>query len=257
MRVALLQVRQDAKSRSANIQSIVGAIDQAGNGTPPPDLLVLPGACDTGGGLAGARLTEAIMQVVRETVSFKAREWGVYIALGLHVRRGSAACPCAVLFDPDGDLVAQSVSPTGGDDTAAVGPIRFRSCAIGDIGVVTAATVGAGLDDTPGGGGGAVIVWPRAAAATAKGRRLAETNLTRLHDDSTGQRGGYWCVVAAAVSSDTRGGDRPSTFLRAPDGRILASVIEGEEAIVCAEVPIRPSLPEEMDRVLERDDHAG
>ncbi len=257
MRVALLQVRQDAKSRAANTQSIIGAIDQAGSSTPPPDLLVLPGACDTGGGMAGSRLTEAIMQVVRETVSFKAREWGVYIAVGLHVRRGLATCPCAVLFDADGDLVAQSVSPTLGDDTEAVGPIRFRSCAIGDIGVVTAATVGAGLDDTQVGVGGALIAWPRAAAATAKGRRLAEANLARLHNDPAGQRGGYWCVVAAAVSSGTRSGDRPSTFLRAPDGRIPASVMEGEEAIVCADVPIQPSPTEERDRVFKRDDHAG
>ena len=47
MRVALLQIRQDAKSRAASIQSMIAAIDKAARRAQAPDLLILPGACDT------------------------------------------------------------------------------------------------------------------------------------------------------------------------------------------------------------------
>ena len=53
MKVALLQIRLEPKSPAANLQRLNEAIERAARVDPAPDLLVLPGACDTGGGQAG------------------------------------------------------------------------------------------------------------------------------------------------------------------------------------------------------------
>ena len=134
MRIALLQLALDRKSRAANIQNITAAIERTAQTDPAPDLLILPGACDTGGGKADPRLTEASLQGIAETIAWKAREWGVFIAAGLHVWEDERVVPCAVLFDADGDIVRRNGCAT--DATATNTPVEFWHTAVGDIGVV-------------------------------------------------------------------------------------------------------------------------
>ena len=94
------------------MQRLNEALERAAGVDPAPDLLVLPGACDTGGATSGRRWPNASLECARENIAWKAREWGVFVAAGLHVRRGDTLQACALLFDPDGDVVARSVAPS-------------------------------------------------------------------------------------------------------------------------------------------------
>ena len=108
MRVSLLQVRLNSRSPALNLQALSAAVDRAGAGRPGPDLLVLPGACDTGGAPLSGAHHAASLECVKELIAWKAREWGVFIAAGLHRRSGEDSAPHGVIFDPDGDIVARS-----------------------------------------------------------------------------------------------------------------------------------------------------
>ncbi len=140
MRVALLQISLNGGSQSANLQHVLGAIDRAAGATPPPDVLVLPGACDTGGedatGSLSARVAEGRQALAGkppvapndppvapnqgttpaqracflESVASKACEWGVFVAIGIHTQEQDAVLPTAVLIDPDGDVVVSAIA---------------------------------------------------------------------------------------------------------------------------------------------------
>ena len=81
-----MQLRFAPQSRAANAQRLIAAIERASEADPAPDLIVLPGACDTGGVRLGSDWNEATLQGIAETLAWKAREWGVFIAAGLHRR---------------------------------------------------------------------------------------------------------------------------------------------------------------------------
>jgi len=108
MRIALLQIRLNHKSRASNLQTLKRAIDAAASITDAPDLIVLPGACDNGGSASSRGCSRSALEGVREGLAWLAREWGVYIAAGLHAEHEAVWEPCAVLLDPDGDVVAAS-----------------------------------------------------------------------------------------------------------------------------------------------------
>jgi len=243
MRVALLQTKLDAKSRAANIQGLIAAIHRAADTDPAPDLLVLPGGCDTGGAAADRGLSEPVSQTVRETIAFKAREWGVYIAAGFHVQRDDVWVPSAVLFDPDADVVAIGVQQTDNDAESAP-PALFWSCALGRIGVFEPSASSLPPDVDSLGTEGAFIALPTGLAMTTKRRRAGKENVASLRDDSSVRGGAYWGVVSPAGaqkgSPDMNG---PATFVCAPKGKLLAAADTVEETIVFADVPLDPVLP--------------
>lgn len=139
MRVALLQIRLETKSPAANIQRLNEAIERAAGVDPAPDLLVLPGACDTGGATSGRRWHDASLECAKENIAWKAREWGVFVAAGLHVRRGDTLQACALLFDPDGDVVACSVAPARAE---SIMPAEPWPSAVGELAVLEVTIAG-------------------------------------------------------------------------------------------------------------------
>ena len=68
MKAALLQVRLAPRSLARNVQAILSAIDRAGHVDPPPDLLVLPGACDSGGAAPGRGFPRAGIEAIKEAM---------------------------------------------------------------------------------------------------------------------------------------------------------------------------------------------
>lgn len=239
MRVALLQIRLNPKSRAANLQALSEVIEEAARADPAPDLLVLPGACDTGGAVSGRGWSDASLEGAREYLAWKARDWGVFIAAGLHVRHGEKWEPCAVLFDPDGDAVAHSSSPYGGEPAQSIGGIELWASDIGDLGVFEPSITSRLPEDAEMGNRCAVIAVPAMASLAGKAGRNVEANITLLQSDAAVGRYAYWAVVTEAGAKRASGdGNGPGTFLRAPTGKILASAEGPEETVVVAEVLI-------------------
>lgn len=239
MRIALLQIRLDARSRAANLQALHRAIDAAASVPDAPDLVVLPGACDTGGAASSRGCNRSTLEVVGESLAWQARQWGVFIAAGLHVKRDDAWEPCAVLFDPDGDIVVRSEHTEGGGSGEDQGRIEPWASPVGDLGAFEPTIRGPLAERIAARDRSAVIAVPTAANVTSKRRRAAEANLAELRGESPVGSAAYWAVVAEAGRQITPGdGNGPMTFLRAPGGTVLASAKRPDETIVRAEVPL-------------------
>jgi hypothetical protein len=242
MKVILLQVRLDSRSQAANLQRLGAAMDRAAKTELAPDLLVLPGACDTGGVTSTRRGHEAGLVGVRETIAFKAREWGVYVAAGLHEPRGDARAPVAVLFDPDGDIVARSASPDGGEDDGSPQAVGLWRSPVGDIGVVEPTIAGALTDSVTARERTGIIAMPLPASSTARWRRAVDANLASLRGEPVTGSKSFWAVVCPAGASDEPQSEGSRiTFLRDPGGAVLASASSVDETMVSVEVPIGPA----------------
>ena len=243
MIVALLQLGLNARSRAVNIQGLTTGIERAAQADPAPDLLVLPGACDTGGIAPDSHWSQAGVDGIAQTIAWKAREWGVFIAAGLHHRSGAGITPHGVIFDPDGDIVTRSEASGGSRDQEAVGPVEPWSSAVGSMGVVTPAGDLPWARYVPEEHPGLFVACPVGPAATTKQRRAREAFLTALGDGSPSTGGAYWGVVAAATSAASPGGTGPRTFACGPDGRVLVSATGPTEEILYAEIPLVPASP--------------
>ncbi len=242
MRTALLQLPLDSKSPAANIQGLIAGIHRAAHTTPPPDLLVLPGACDTGGVVPSRRLTDFSLQSVREMIAWQARDWGVYIAAGLHRRRGSTVVPWAVLFDPDGDLVVQDPGQTA--DTDRPSQIGTWQTAVGTLGVVEPSVGGPLAERLATVEDGAFIAMPLRPDAGGIRERGQGTVVSPLADVLRGGTGAFWGVAAPAGFNSTSWDEQGrGTFVCDPKGKIIASVDDGEEAIVHTEIALVSAVP--------------
>lgn len=242
MRVALLQIRLEPKSPAANVQSLNEAIERAARVDPAPDLLVLPGACDTGAATSGRRWHDASLECAKENLAWKAREWGIFIAAGLHVRRGDTLQACALLFDPDGDVIARSVAPDGTGETE---PIKPWPSAVGELAVLEATIAGPVNDWVAVKERRVMIAMPTSSSLTGKRRRSADTNLMCLRNDPAIGCGAYWAIVVEAEKPQMPEDDnRLTTCLYGPKGTVLVAADSAGEIILYAEVPIDPATRE-------------
>ncbi len=237
MRVALLQTELDPRGRAANIQAIIAAIHRAAGASPAPDLLVLPGACDTGGVAPGRGFSANTAQIVRETIAMKAREWGVYIAAGLHTPCDERWLPTVSLFDPDADTIAE-ITPTAQDADEPAAPMPVWACAVGRIGVwspqVTPMPPFGELDDIR----GVLMVVPLAPAALGKKQHIAEGSVARLRNDPQARGGAYWvCVVPAHAERKASRRTGVASFVCGPAGEPIAAAEDANETIIVVDIP--------------------
>ncbi len=243
MRVALLQIRLEPKSPAANVQGLSEAIERAARVDPAPDLLVLPGACDTGGAASGRRWHNASLECAKENLAWKAREWGIFIAAGLHVRRGDTLQAGALLFDPDGDVIARSDAPNGTGDTE---PIKPWPSAVGELAVAEATIAGPINDRVAVKEQRVLIAMPTSSSLTGKRRRLADANLMCLRNGPYVGCGAYFAVVVEAEKPDMpKDENRPTTCLYGPKGTILVEAESAGEMILYADLPIEPAAHEQ------------
>ena len=240
MIVALVQLRLNARSRAANVQGLTTGIERAAQANPAPDLLVLPGACDTGGAAPGSDWSQAGVDGIAQTIAWKAREWGVFIAAGLYHRSGEGITPHAVIFDPDGDIVARSGAWGSPEEQQAVGPVELWSSAVGSMGVVTPQVDASWASYVPEENPGLFLAFPLGPAATTGQRRAREVFLSALGQGPPATGGAYWGVVAAATPAASPEGTGPRTFACGPDGRVLVSAAGPTEEILYAEIPLVP-----------------
>lgn len=246
MRVALLQVCLDPASHATTLQSVLAMIDRAAAMAPPPDLLVLPGACDSGGEPLGKTFAQAKTANVREALSHRAREWGVYIAGGLHEYINEKPVHCAVLFDPNGDCVARA--PGMGPAQPTEEPERKTrydgSAWAGSVGLI--GLVDMPMDnkngESPAWARGALLVAPAHDLGNAATRRKRTSQLEAVQAGAWSHMESAWAVVVAAKRSKRKKNATPGTWLCDPTGKILATAPDTGETIVLGEWESDPSI---------------
>jgi predicted amidohydrolase len=258
MRIALLQIPLDAQSRANNTQSVLRNIDRVAQAAPAPDLLILPGACDTGGVRRPQSHRSRTIECFREGLAYKARDWGIYIAAGMHRIDGEdALTPVSVLFDPDGDVVAQT---TARADALATQSYRAVSCwptAIGRLGICdpegfkeTQRTARDAVKD-------ALVSLPLPRLTTAAERRRAQVIAEAFAGNAPDQKNSWWAVVAPA-DAGVRRAKAPGvrSFVSAPDGSLVAKAESMEETVLYAEVSLPPAVFPAPTAPVEHQDHA-
>ncbi len=243
MRVALLQLGLDSQGRAANLQNLVRGIHRAASATPAPDVLVLPGSCDTGGAVPNRRLREASLQSVRETIAWEARDWGVYIAVGLHRLRDDTLVPWAALFDPDGDVAAQD--PVHGENGSGVAPIEIWQTAVGSLGVVQPSLGGSLADRLATVEEGAFIAVPFSGPDPGSRRPRGPTAGVPSRDGGPKVRAGVFrgVVTPAGYNLTASGEQGRRTGVYDSEGNAVVAAEDGEETIVQAEVPLVSVVP--------------
>lgn len=213
MRVALLQFAAIQKSRAANLQSLMAAIDRAASSNDELDLLVLPAIDGTHGTKAGQR---GLFASVSETIGWKAREWGVYIAASLCVQETKTIRPCSFLFDPDGDVVARTKDVSTGESAADQESSSWCSSPVGRIGVVDMRTAEAVIFSPGDRREVGFVAFPLPSPTTAAERRLLDSTLRSLRRGADATPGVFW-GVAGRVDDGVSGG-KAVTFFRDASG---------------------------------------
>lgn len=231
MRVALVQILLDHPGRSARVQAILSGIRSAVDTDTAPDLVVLPGGCD---GDAGA--SDEIQGSVSEAIAHEARDWGVYIAAGLHWESQA----CALLFDADGDIAACSPrdgGAKGSDDESNVG---FCDSPYGVIGVVEPSSISLAQACALGPASGAVMAVPVSMAETKRSAAGGRNIQSFLTPKSVEIEGAHWAVVLPAQRRQAKQNRRSALW--APGGSALAAAQDSDEIIVNVDVPVAPPI---------------
>lgn len=243
MRVAAIQLRVHAGRRTEALQSALRAIDSAAEAVPAPDLIVLPAFSDV---LAVAAGSETVLErCAGPTVAacgLRARQWGVFIALGFAEAGANKPHLTAALLDRDGDLRRGQRQMTSG--AGAIGAFEtgtgFDACDI----LLGRVALLAGDDCLDAG------LWDRAAAAGA-GLVLGMSGLGLGRDDSDANRDrvrrvlceqaartGIPAVVADVATIDVGGTASRSARSMIIDagGEVLATAQPSRAAILTADL---------------------
>lgn len=250
-----MQLGNILKSRSANLQSLMAAIDRAASNDIAPDLLLLPASGEAQGMVAdqGGRFAS-----VAETIAWKAREWGVYIAAGLSVVEVDTTIFRSFLFDPDGDIVARTGASTSSRQGADQDRRSWFPSPVGRIGLVDPQTAAVATCSTDEGCEGGFLAYPLPSPRTPAQRRAVASTLESLRAGASDTLGTYWGVAGRAEASPHAGkaGD-PVTFVRDPLGTVIEDAAPSRETVLYADIVLTPIRGESRIDTRGPDDHAG
>lgn len=240
MKVALVQVQLDPRCRAANVQAISRAIDRAGRTETGLDLLVLPDDCDTGGASPERMHYASTREGIRALLAFKAREWGVYIAAGLHERTEEGYRRCSVLYDPDGHVVAAAAA-SGEEEDRTAGCMVYWPTPVGMLGVcVTQAGAVCRVPFRT--AGGALVALPLAPSSSGRFRRADEKQVESILNDPGVRGDAYWAIVSPAGLEDNSLANWPGgSFVCAPNGRVIKATSTTDESVLVARVDLAPA----------------
>ncbi len=239
MKLALAHLVFDPRSAARGIQTVLRGIGRAMRCDPMPDVVVLPGGCDWRGQCPPRDASAAALTAVREAIALSAREWGVYIAAGLHRRNGNGFEPLTALFDRDGDMVLGCVAEGEGANAAAGWTCLHYSDA-GDIGCYDPLADGDPPAELDVGQRGALIISCPPAFGGQRERRLAGERLAALPVPA---RGGGVVWVVCRPGHDER--DDSESFVLSSDGKRLAEAVGSRESFRFVDLPLAPASAEE------------
>jgi len=253
MRIALLQLGAIEKSRSANLQSLMAAIDRVATDDDELDILVMPAIGDTRAKKAGLR---GLFASVSETVAWKAREWGVYIATAMNVKENENIRLRSFLFDPDGDVVVRTGGVSSSESGSDQESVCWFSSAVGRIGVVDPRTAEAVIRSTDGCREEGFVAYPIPSPKTAAERRLVASTLHSLRSDAEVTLGAYW-GVAGRTDRDAVTGNAGNavTFLRDASGAVSKHASLFRETALHVEIDLTSVRGDAGHGIRSSDDH--
>lgn len=231
MRVALVQLRLDQPSRSARIQAILSGLRRAVDVEVAPDLVVLPGDCD-----GNADESCAARRLVSEAIAHEAREWGVFIAAGLHDESG----PQALLFDADGDVAARSRHGRRAEREPEEAGFAFYNSPYGAMGVVEPSLTTLAQVDASKLVPELIVAVPVSTNRKKLSAAEKKNMETFLKPKSPEIGAAHWAVVLSAQGKKAKQIARSTLW--GPGGSSLASAKGFGEEIVYVDVPFAPAV---------------
>ena len=255
MRVALLQLGAIQKSRSANLQSLMAAIDRAASDHEGLDILVTPAIGDR---YAKTAALHGLFASVSETIAWKAREWGVFIATGMNVNENEDIQLRSFLFDPDGDVVARTGGASFGESSPDQDSVCWYSSPVGRIGVVDPQAAknvirssGERLQD-------GFVAYPVPSPETAAGRRSVVSTLDSLRSGVDATLGTYWGVAGRIdEGAVVENAENAVTFLRDASGGICQHALPARESSLHVEIDLAAVRGDAGNGLSSSDDHSG
>jgi predicted amidohydrolase len=206
MRIAVAQLAVEPAKRTLTFQRALQAIDAAAETDPAPDLIVLPAFCDVLSIRSGN--SEIIERRAGPTVAacgLRARQWGVFVALGLAERGPERPYVTGVLLDNDGDLCLahrQGVSYSNGDECfASADDVSVTEVLLGRLAILTGDEV---LDDRAWEGAvgdGAALVLGIGCWAARQDEPAPEVAEFRRQTAELAGRYGVCCAVADVTTA--------------------------------------------------------
>ncbi len=236
LRVAVVQMNLPAGQRSRTLSLVAEAIDAAAREVSAPDLIVLPECYDTALLAAEVRLmTPAMCQGFVEAVARRAREWGVWIAVG-HVHSVEEHPQAAAsLLDPDGDPwihFPQHCEPFAGDRENTTAEWSVAPTPIGRIVLRPGSLMAENTLRRPQADQHAdLLLVPSTASAADSVRRTAATTATAL--------GAYACVSTGVAQTGKTGQSSAGGYVLDPQNRIVQETGPNQRIRV-VELPIEP-----------------
>ena len=233
MRIAVIQLEIQPEQRTATFQRALRATDAACEADPAPDLVLLPAFVDAPAVASGrAAACEKLHGQTTAALGLRARNWGVFIALGLAEEGPDKPYVTSVLIDRDGDLrhAHRQVSFEVSNTSVFGAGNRFATTSIllGKIALLTG-------DDlfNPQAWDAVVKSEAQIVLGTACWSRRESDNdailQIRSHIAEQAARCGRWCAVADVTTGPGRGDDYSCPG--------LSAVFNGEGEIVVAAEP--------------------
>lgn len=217
------------------MQSVLEDIHAAARRRPAPDLIVLPGRCDCGGGQPDAKWRESNACAFAEAICWEARDWGVFVSLGIHCFREGRAIETTVLIDADGDQILSTADCVDRGDGLHLPTAKTP---VGEIALGSAELLCDGKFSWGAHSSSTLLVLPLDSASGDDARMAADAVRTHFGAAIEHRHTYLFGAVVSPASSKERKVDGKSsgTFLVAPGGKVVAWAQTTGRASVQAEV---------------------
>lgn len=128
---------------------------------------------------SGWTTAELLAQSFSESLAARAREWGIFIAAGLHRARHGGVAEGAALFDPDGDVVLECWADPSNDSAGSDPTTTWAETSLGRLALRYGMRTDAACDSaSPGSDTTLMIAWLEVIASTGA-RSLTDQQATQ------------------------------------------------------------------------------
>ena len=195
----------------------------------------MPGRCDCGGGQPKAEWREPHARAFAEAICWEARDWGVFVSLGIHCFRERRAIETTVLIDADGDQILSTADCMHRGDGRQFPTAKTP---VGEIALGSVELLRDGEFSWGAHSASTLLVLPLDSVNGADARMAGDAVITHLGAAIENGHTHLWGAVVSPASPKERKVDskRSGTFLVASGGRIVAWAETTGRASVQAEL---------------------